>query len=82
MFRVEYKQSTRNKRTANQVVLMANDQYNMKIRFGRVMDYVIVRDYKLLENTAFRILDLYPSSCDRREIHTLLGPLERASLSR
>jgi hypothetical protein len=36
----------------------------------------IIRNSKLLENTRFRKLDLFPSSGELREIAILLGPLE------
>jgi hypothetical protein len=41
----------------------------------------IIQNSKQLENTTFRKLDLFPSSGDRKETPTLLGPLERANLN-
>jgi hypothetical protein len=35
----------------------------------------------ILKNTTFRQLDLFPSSAERWETATLLGPLGRANLS-
>jgi hypothetical protein len=34
----------------------------------------VVRHFKQVENMAFRKLDLFPSSRERRETPTLLGP--------
>jgi hypothetical protein len=39
----------------------------------------IVRNSKLLENTTFRKLDLFPSSGERNQTPSLLAPLERAN---
>jgi hypothetical protein len=46
------------------------------------MDFAIIRNYKLLENSTFRKLDLFPFSLQGRETPILWGPLERGPLER
>jgi hypothetical protein len=44
------------------------------------MDFVHRQEFYILENTTFWKLDLFPSLGKRKEIPTLLGPLEKANL--
>jgi hypothetical protein len=44
------------------------------------VDSALFRNFKLLENTTFRKLNLFPSTGEWRETPTLLGPLETANL--
>jgi hypothetical protein len=53
----------------------------MTLRITRFVKSSIVRNVKWVENTTFRTLDVFPSSGEGREVHTLLGHLERTSLS-
>jgi hypothetical protein len=45
------------------------------------MVFVYRPEFQVPENTMFRKLDLFPSSYEVRETHTLLSPLERVKLT-
>jgi hypothetical protein len=41
----------------------------------------IFRNFKYLGDKTFRKLDLFPSSCEKRETPILLGPFKRTNLN-
>jgi hypothetical protein len=45
------------------------------------VDFAHRPEFCILENAAFRKLDLFPSSGEGKETHSPLGPLERANLN-
>jgi hypothetical protein len=51
--------------------------YNITLRLIGFLDSVHRRELKILENTTFWKLDLFPSSDEGMQTPTLLGPLER-----
>jgi hypothetical protein len=49
-------------------------KYYSGYRITGFLNFVHRPEFKMLENTMFRQLDLFPSSDDLRETPTLLGP--------
>jgi hypothetical protein len=72
-----------NLKSYDKYILLGNNSSPLSCAVGirRFLDVLHWLNYKSPENSTFRKLDLFPSSDERMELPTLLGPLDGANLN-